>query len=240
LAEFLAGLSCRRLYLVGDFLDLWWLAQKRTVWGRAQNRVFEELHELVRRGTLLTYVPGNHDRPIRQLCGLALPRMVVRRRAIHTLLDGRRMLVTHGDDYDGAVAAGDAKEAFGHWLYYLILSGNRANSALRRRLGWRYWSLADFLKRKSEAAQSYIDRFVEAGLADVRSRGLDGIICGHIHRADLRIEQGLVYANDGDWVESLSALAEDADGNLRLLAHTGEVLRSVPGLVMPRPKLAAA
>ena len=88
-------------------------------------------------------------------------------------------------------------------------------------------SLSEFLKRQSGAAERFIDRFVQAGLDDVRRRGLDGIVCGHIHRAALVQRDGLVYANDGDWVESLSALVEEADGSLRLLAHTGEVLAEV-------------
>lgn len=221
LAEFLTGLKCTRLYLVGDIVDLWWLSHKRAVWGAAQHRVVEALHALARQGTEITYVPGNHDHPLRRFCGLVLPRMRVRRRLIHTMLDGRRLLVTHGDDYDGLTHFGGFQEAFGDWLYYVILTGNRLTNALRRRLGLRYWSLADFLKRQSGAAERYIERFVRAGLDDARRRGLDGILCGHIHRPDLRIVDGLVYANDGDWVESLSAIAEDAEGNLCLLVSGG-------------------
>jgi len=221
LAAFLSGLNCARIYLVGDIVDLWWLSQRRAVWGAAQHRVVEALHALAKRGTEIIYVPGNHDRPIRRFCGLMLPQMSVRRRVIHTLLDGRRLLVTHGDDYDALTHFGGFQEAFGDWLYYVILSGNRATNLIRRKLGLRYWSLADFLKRQSGAAERYIERFVRAGLDDARRRGLDGIVCGHIHRADLRVVDGLVYANDGDWVESLSAVAEDADGNLRLLVDSG-------------------
>ena len=240
LADFLAKLRCQRLYLVGDIVDLWWLAQKRATWGQAQHRVIAELHSLARKGCELVYVPGNHDRPMRQLCGLVLPRMRFRRRTVHTMLDGRRLLVTHGDDYDGAVQAGNAREAFGNWLYYIILSGNRVTNALRRRLGLRYWSLADFLKRKSSAAEHYIERFVHAGLDDARRRGLDGVICGHIHRADLRVVDGLVYANDGDWVESLSVLAEDSQGNLKLLGHTGTELACLSSRVRPLQSVAEA
>ena len=220
LGEFLGGLRCRRLYLVGDIVDLWWFSQHRVIWGPAQNRVVEALHALARAGTEIVYVPGNHDRPIRRFCGLILPKMRVRRRVIHTLADGRRMLVTHGDDYDAQTHYG-LQERFGDWLYYVILNGNRQINAARRTLGLRYWSLADFLKRQSVVAERFIERFVRAGLADAERRGLDGIICGHIHRADLREIDGLVYANDGDWVESLSAIAEDAEGNLRLLQHSG-------------------
>jgi UDP-2,3-diacylglucosamine pyrophosphatase LpxH len=227
LADFLARLRCKRLYLVGDIVDLWWMAQRRASWGAAQNRVVEALHALRRAGTEIVYIPGNHDRPVRRFCGLALPAMRVRRRAIHVTADGRRLLVTHGDEFDAITHFGSLQEKFGDWLYYRILGGNQLLNFVRRRLGLRYWSLSEFLKRQSGAAERFIDRFVQAGLDDVRRRGLDGIVCGHIHRAALVQRDGLVYANDGDWVESLSAMVEEADGSLRLLAHTGEVLAEV-------------
>lgn len=228
LAAFLESTSCQRLYLVGDIVDLWYLSQRRASWGAAQNRVVEALHALRRAGTHIVYVPGNHDRPVRRFCGLALPAMQVRRRAVHATADGRRLLVVHGDDYDGITHFGNLQEKLGDWLYYRILGGNRWVNRLRRLLGLRYWSLSEFIKSKSGAAERYIERFVQAGLDDARRRGLDGIVCGHIHRAGLCQRDGLVYANDGDWVESLTALAEGHDGRLRLLAHTGEVLAEVP------------
>lgn len=242
LADFLGRLDCRQLYLVGDIVDFWWMAQRRVTWGAPQQRVVEALHALARAGTEIVYVPGNHDRPIRRYCGLVLPAMQVRRRAIHTTADGRRLLVVHGDDYDGITHFGGLQERFGDWLYYRILTGNHLTNALRRRLGMRYWSLSDWLKRRSGAAERYIERFVQAGLDDARRRGLDGIVCGHIHRAGLFQRDGLVYANDGDWVESLTALVEDADGGLRLLGPRGETLASLPSLNpvvrVPEPRAA--
>ena len=228
LATFLEGVACERLYLVGDIVDLWYLAQRRAAWGPAHNRVVEALHALGRAGTRIVYVPGNHDRPIRRVCGLVLPAMRVRRRAVHVTADGRRLLVTHGDDYDGATHFGGVQERFGDWLYYRILTGNQWLNRARARIGLRYWSLAEFLKRRSFAAERFIERFVQTGLEDARRRGLDGIVCGHIHRAALVQRDGLVYANDGDWVESLTALAEGHDGTLRLLAHDGTVLQELP------------
>ena len=233
-ADFLDGLRCERLYLVGDIVDLWWMAQRRANWGAAHNRVVEALHALARRGTALVYIPGNHDRPIRRFCGLALPAMQVRRRAIHVTADGRRLLVTHGDDFDAITHFGNLQEKFGDWLYYRILTGNQWLNALRGRLGLRYWSLSEFLKSKSGAAERYIARFVRAGLDDARRRRLDGIVCGHIHRAALLQRDGLVYANDGDWVESLTALVEEQDGSLRLLSHRGQVLAEIPPLPLSR------
>ncbi|WP_372018546.1 UDP-2,3-diacylglucosamine diphosphatase [Pseudoxanthomonas sp. 10H] len=233
LAAFLGGLRCGQLYLVGDIVDFWWMAQRRAAWGPAQHRVVDALHALARAGTELVYVPGNHDRPVRRYCGLVLPAMQVRRRAIHTTADGRRLLVVHGDDYDAVTHFGGLQERFGDWLYYRILTGNRLTNAARRHLGLRYWSLADWITRRSGAAERYIDRFVQAGLDDARRRGLDGIVCGHIHRAGLFERDGLVYANDGDWVESLTALVEDADGGLRLLGHAGEAKAMLPARMRP-------
>ena len=252
LATFLDGLRCDRLYLVGDIVDLWWMAQKRARWGAPQIRVIEALHALRRAGTTIVYVPGNHDRALRRVCGLALPAMQVRRRTVHETADGRRLLVTHGDDYDaitrwhlpmpGACARAGAPStrggltglgrhlqyAAGDWLYDRILTGNQWLNRARRRRGTRYWSLSEFLKSKSGAAERYIERFVQAGVDDARRRGLDGIVCGHIHRAALVERDGLVYANDGDWVESLTALAEAPDGSLQLLSHQGDVLARLP------------
>jgi len=233
LADFLGGLRCGQLYLVGDIVDFWWMAQRRAAWGAAQQRVIEALHALARGGTELVYVPGNHDRPVRRYCGLVLPAMRIRRRAIHVTADGRRLLVVHGDEFDAVTHFGGLQERFGDWLYYRILTGNRLTNAARRRLGLRYWSLADWLKRRSGAAERYIGRFMQAGLDDARRRGLDGIVCGHIHRAGLFERDGLVYANDGDWVESLTALAEGADGSLSLLNHRGQVLATLPSPRQP-------
>jgi UDP-2,3-diacylglucosamine pyrophosphatase LpxH len=227
-ADFLATLRCDRLYLIGDIVDLWWMVQKRATWNAAHNRAVEALHALRRAGTEIIYVPGNHDRPVRRFCGLVLPRMMIRRRAIHVTVDGRRLLVVHGDDYDAITHFGGMQEKFGDWLYYRILTGNRWLKIVRKRFGLRYWSLSEFLKRRSGAAERYIARFVQAGFDDARRRGLDGVVCGHIHRAALFERDGCVYANDGDWVESLTALAEDPDGTLRLLAHTGETLALLP------------
>lgn len=243
LADFLGTLQCERLYLVGDIVDLWWMASRRAAWREPHNRVVEALHALRRTGTRIVYVPGNHDRPLRRLCGLVLPRMAVRRRAIHVTADGRRLLVVHGDDYDNATHFGNLQEKLGDWLYYRILTGNRLLNAVRQRFGLRYWSLSEFLKRRSSAAERYIARFVQAGCDDARRRGLDGIVCGHIHRAALLERDGCVYANDGDWVESLTALAEDADGTLRLLSHAGQTLAMLPprpGRAAPPPPLACA
>ena len=163
--------------------------------------------------------------------------MQIRRRVIHETADGRRLLVTHGDEFDAVTRMGGWQEWLGDRLYDRILAGNRIANRLRARFGLRYWSMADFLKRQSAVTERYIERFVEAGVDAAARRGLDGIVCGHIHRAELRLVDGLVYANDGDWVESLTALAERPDGSLELL-HAGagiECLSRLPARQRPEP-----
>jgi len=238
LVDFLSHLRVQRIYLVGDVIDLWWMRERRACFDRHQAAVFESLRELTRLGTELIYIPGNHDRPLRSLCGLVLPRMTVRRDAIHRCADGRRYLVTHGDDFDSAVQAGNWQEWLGDQLYDYILVGNRINQRIRQRLGLRYWSLAQFIKRQSTLAERYIDRYVDAAVAAAASRGLDGVICGHIHRAALFSRRGIIYANDGDWVESMTAISEDNSGQLSLLRWTGRV--ELLANLSPEPLLAAA
>jgi UDP-2,3-diacylglucosamine pyrophosphatase LpxH len=221
LVDFLGNLRAQRIYLVGDVIDLWWMRERRARFDRHQSAVLESLRALARRGSELIYIPGNHDRPLRELCGLVLPRMTVRRDAIHRGADGRRYLVTHGDDFDGAVQAGGWQEWLGDQLYDYILVGNRINQRMRQRLGLRHWSLAEFIKRQSTLAERYIDRFADAAVTAASSRGLDGVICGHIHRAALQQRDGIVYANDGDWVESMTSITEDAFGQLSLVRWSG-------------------
>lgn len=237
LADFLESFACERLFLVGDVVDLWWMAKRRASWGRDHARVLEALRAHAADGCALTYIPGNHDSPLRDFCGAALPNLVVRRRVVHTLADGKRLLVKHGDEHDAETQLGGFAHRIGDRLYAAILAGNRVTHAARARLGLRYWSLADFLKRRSAAAERYIRRYAEACVRDARARGLDGVVCGHIHRPALERIDGIVYANDGDWVESLTALVEAHDGTLELVRW-----RSRPetiGTLAPRLVLAA-
>lgn len=238
LVDFLSQLRARRVYLVGDVIDLWWMRERRARFDKHQAAVFEQLRQLVRRGSELIYIPGNHDRPLRDLCGLVLPKMIVRRDAIHRAADGRRYLVTHGDDFDAEVQSGGWQEWLGDQLYDYILAGNRVTLRMRQRMGLRYWSLAAFIKRQSTLAERYIERYVDAAVAAAASRGVDGIICGHIHRPALETRHGLIYANDGDWVESLTAITEDARGQLALVRWDGRA--ELLAQVSPMPLLAAA
>ncbi len=216
LADFLAQNSCDTLYLVGDIVDGWRL-KRRWHWPEAHSRVIHEILRKVDAGTRVIYVPGNHDEAFRDYCGRLVAGVEVLREAIHETADGRRLLVLHGDQFDGVIACAKWLAHLGDGAYTLALRLNDALSAVRRRLGLPYWSLSAYLKQKVKNAVEYVCRFQDAVAREARERGFDGVVCGHIHHAAIERIQGILYLNDGDWVESCTALAEDAHGHLEIL-----------------------
>lgn len=219
LLDFLRRVECDHVYLVGDIIDLWAL-QKSFHWPQEHNDVIRTVLGKAKHGTRVVYVPGNHDRPFRDHDGLVMGNVEVRREAVHETADGRRFLVLHGDEFDSIVRASPWLESIGSSAYAFVLSLNRYVNAVRLRLGFPYWSLAAFLKHKVKNAVKYIAGFERALAAEARQRGVHGVICGHIHRAEISSIDGIEYCNDGDWVESCTALVEDHDGRLSLLRWT--------------------
>jgi len=162
-------------------------------------------------------VPGNHDEFARHFTGHHFGGVEVVQEAVHTTADGKRLWVVHGDHFDGVIQCAKWLAYLGDNLYELTLRLNRHLNSLRARLGLPYWSLSQYLKHKVKQALNYVTQFEGAVAAEARRRGLDGVVCGHIHRPEMRHIDGTLYCNDGDWVESLSALVEHADGRLELL-----------------------
>lgn len=219
LLDFLRHHESDYLYLVGDIVDGWQM-KKSWFWTQSHNDVVQKILRKARKGTRVIYVPGNHDEAARPYCGLDFGGIAIRSEAEHTARDGRRYLVVHGDAFDGVIQHAKWLAYLGDSLYTLALSLNRAFNAVRHRMGLPYWSLSQYLKHKVKNAVSFISRF-EALMADeARRRGFDGVICGHIHKPEVRDIDGIRYGNSGDWVESLSALVEQADGSLQVVYWT--------------------
>jgi UDP-2,3-diacylglucosamine pyrophosphatase LpxH len=216
LADFLAHSTCDTLYLVGDIVDGWRL-RHRWYWPPAHSAVLHEILRKVDSGVRVIYVPGNHDEAFRDYCGRFVAGVEVAREAIHETADGRKLLVIHGDQFDGVIACAKWLAHLGDWAYTLALQLNEVCSAARRRLGLPYWSLSAFLKQKVKNAVAYVCRFQEAVAHEARARGFDGVVCGHIHHAAIEHVEGVLYFNDGDWVESCTALVEDAGGRMEIL-----------------------
>jgi UDP-2,3-diacylglucosamine pyrophosphatase LpxH len=216
LLEFLRRTESDYLYLVGDIIDGWQM-RRRWYWHQSHNDVVQKVPRKARKGSAVVYVPGNHDEGARHFLGFAFGDIAIREEAIHTTARGKRLLVTHGDLFDGVVQCARWLALLGDVLYTFTLKLNRHFNALRARVGLPYWSLSQFLKHKVKNAVSYIVAFEEALAREARGRGFDGVVCGHIHKAEIRDIGGILYCNDGDWVESLTALVETTDGELRIV-----------------------
>ena len=216
LLDFIRHMECDTLFLVGDIVDGWKL-KRGWFWPQSHNDVVQKILRLARKGVRVVYVPGNHDDRVRDFCGVHFGGVVVVREAEHETADGRRFLVFHGDEFDGVVQHARWVAFLGDWSYRGVLALNTACSRLQRRFGFGYWSLAAFLKSRVRNAMRFVDRFERAVAEEAGRRGYDGVICGHVHIAAMRTIGGIEYVNDGDWVESCTALVEHADGRLELL-----------------------
>ena len=216
LVDFLQKNTCQTLYLVGDIVDGWQL-KRRWFWTETQERVLLEILKKADEGVRVIYIPGNHDEVFRKYCERRFAGIEVLADTIHETADGRRLLVVHGDQFDGVIACAKWLAHLGDWAYVNALRLNGALHFFRRAMGLPYWSLSAYLKNKVKNAVSYIDSFEAAVAHDVKRRGLDGVVCGHIHHAAIRTIDGVLYLNDGDWVESCTALVEDARGTLEIL-----------------------
>jgi len=215
LLEFLASVEVDYLFLVGDIVDFWSL-RRAFHWPQEHNDVLRAILAKAKEGTEVIYVPGNHDEDIREFCGSKFGNLSIRRKYVHSTADGREFLVMHGDEFDTAVKCSRWLARFGAAAYDFMMRINRGVNFCRRLLGMEHWSLATYVKMRLENAVRYVENFETAAAQAARSRDLDGIICGHIHRASVREIDGVLYCNDGDWVESCTALVESMSGELSL------------------------
>lgn len=216
LLEFLRNTESSTLYIVGDFIDNWAL-RKEWHWDQTYNDVIQKILRKARKGTRVIYIPGNHDEQFRDFAGLRFGRVAVLEESVHVGADGRRYLVLHGDKFDGVIAYAKWLAHLGDSAYEAAIRLNALFNRLRRMFGLPYWSLSAYLKRKVKRAVEFVSNFETAVVREARSRGCQGVICGHIHTPEMRMIDGIHYLNDGDWVESCTALVEHADGRWEIL-----------------------
>jgi UDP-2,3-diacylglucosamine pyrophosphatase LpxH len=214
--DFLRWNESETLYLVGDIIDGWRL-RRSWFWAQSHNDVIQKVLRKARKGTHVAYIPGNHDEWLRDYTGLEFGGIGLRDEVIHVTADGKRYLVIHGDAYDGVVKYARWLALLGDWAYTFALWLNNHFNHIRRKLGYPYWSLSAYLKGKVKNAVEYVGNYAEAVADEARRRGLDGVICGHIHKAEIRTLGDILYCNDGDWVESCTALVEHWDGRLEIV-----------------------
>ena len=216
LLDFLRSVECETLYLVGDIIDGWRL-RKGWYWPDAHNEVVRRLLKMAHRGTRVVYVVGNHDEMLRDYVGMGFGGIELTEEAIHVTADGRKLLITHGDAFDVVVLYHRWLAFLGDQAYYVLLKANVVFNLARKRLGMPYWSLSAYLKKRVKNAVQFICSFEEAVAHAAADRHVDGVVCGHIHCAEIRQIGDITYYNDGDWVESCTALVEAQDGAMSIL-----------------------
>ena len=236
LLDFLREYSSEQTFLIGDIIDFW--AMSRSIcWTPAQNTVVQKFLRRARHGERIVLVPGNHDEALRDYCGTVFGDIEVASELVHETVDGRRFLLIHGDVFDQVTRHHRWVAILGDKAYELLVRLNAQLSWMRRKLGIPgYWSLAGYAKRKVKTALNFIFDFEESAVHHARDRGLDGVICGHIHWATIREINGLTYINCGDWVDSCTAIVEHFDGRLELVAWG--VRQAIPALAAPTPEAA--
>lgn len=221
LLDFLRSTESDQLYVVGDFIDNWSL-RKNWYWDQLHNDVIQKLLRKARKGTKLVYIPGNHDENFRDFLNLRLGRVAILEEAVHMSASGKRYLVLHGDKFDGVVRFAPWLARLGDTAYEASMAMNGAINGVRRFFRLPYWSLSAFLKNRVKRAVEFISRFEEAVVREARARRCEGVICGHIHTPDDRMIDGIHYLNDGDWVESCTALVEHQDGTFEIVSWSAE------------------
>lgn len=226
LLEFLRCHDCEYLYLVGDIVDGWRL-RRSWYWPQAHNDVVQKILRRARKGSKVYYIPGNHDEAAREFIGVQFGGVTVVDDIVHETADGRRFLVIHGDQFDGVVKYAKWLALIGDHAYVVLLWVNTWLNYVRRKLGFTYWSISAYLKHKAKTAVEYIGNYEIALAEEARRRQVDGVICGHIHHAEMRQMEGVLYCNDGDWVESCTALVEHETGELEII-NWAEVMQQQP------------
>ena len=219
LISLLNSIECEKIFLLGDIIDLWSM-KKRFWWPSIHYQVVQILFKMSQSGTRVIYIPGNHDATMREYVSSLIGGIEVMEEAIHTTAAGKKMLLVHGDCFDEYILVGRLAKFIGNFGYPFLLWVNRNILKFTSFLGYRHWSLASYIKSRIKGAREAIETFENAAVSEVKRRKLDGIICGHIHQPDLKLKDGVIYCNDGDWVEHCTAIIEESSGNLKLLDCT--------------------
>lgn len=219
LNEFLKTVESENIYLVGDIIDAWKIQQNKFKWKNTHTDVVRTLLKKSRKGTQIIYVAGNHDEFLRPMIRYAanFGNVKICNQIVHEGLDGKKYLVVHGDLFDGITRLSPWLSFMGDKAYDVLLDLNSRFNWIRHRLGFGYWSLSKWLKHRVKKAIDFIFEFELTITAYAKRKGYDGVICGHIHYAEIKTVNDIIYMNDGDWVESKTALVEHMDGRWEIL-----------------------
>lgn len=219
LLDFLNSTECDHLFLLGDIIDIW-SYRKNKHWPQLHTDIIRVILDKARRGTKVVYIPGNHDEMIKDYIGSVFGEVKITERYSHTTADGKTLLLLHGDEFDHLIQYSKLICKLGDWSYGGLLKINQLINFVRRRLGIPYWSFSSYLKTRVKGARDHIDRFESIVVSEAKRLMADGVVCGHIHHAEMRVRDEMLYCNDGDWVENCTSLVEHYDGKLEIIHWT--------------------
>jgi UDP-2,3-diacylglucosamine pyrophosphatase LpxH len=217
LIKFLKENDCDTLYLVGDIIDGWAL-KRRWFWDNRHNLFIQKLLRKARKGTKVIYISGNHDEFLRFFEGpVVLGNIEIHNEVIHKTADGKSYLIIHGDKFDGLLNNMDWISHFGSAIYDWVLWLSDKINVWRRKFGMRYWSLSQVVKFSVKKAVKYMTNFEHALAFEAKTKGVYGVICGHVHHACHKNIDGIQYYNCGSWLEHCNVIVEHNDGRLEII-----------------------
>jgi UDP-2,3-diacylglucosamine pyrophosphatase LpxH len=220
LCAFLKSNTCDNLFLVGDIVDGWRLRRK-WYFPQSHANVIRRILTSAKRGTQVYYILGNHDEALRKFLqfDIVLGNIKLLDRYEYLAVNNKKYLVIHGDFFDVLMVDKKWLMHLGDNLYNFMIWFNMHFNSVRMLFGFSYWSLSRWLKNNTKQAVNYIQNYEKHVSSYCKSEGYDGVICGHIHHAEIKIIHGIEYMNDGDWVESATALLEHTDGTFEIYKH---------------------
>lgn len=214
--EFIKLIECEKLYLVGDIID-GWAMHRSFYWPQQHNDVIQKLMRKARKETEVIYLPGNHDEFLRSFGDHEFGNIKLQNTAIHVGINGKKYIVMHGDQFDVVVNNMKWLAHLGSWAYDVSIMLNVLVTKIRNMFNLPYWSLSAWAKYKVKEAVNFIGEYEQNLSSYAKSKSADGIICGHIHHANIRNIDNISYMNSGDWVESCTALVENLNGSWEII-----------------------
>ena len=220
LLSFLKTVECENLFLVGDIFDGWRL-KKNWYWPIEHSTVVQKILRLSRKGARIIYIPGNHDEFMRQFIDHQFGNIELYNEYEYYATNGKKYIVIHGDKFDLVTVNFKWIAHIGDWAYTALINVNTVMHWIRTFFKMPYWSISKWAKKQVKEAVNFIGNYEQSLLHYAKSNAADGIICGHIHHANVTKIENVEYMNCGDWVESCTALVETIEGEFKLI-HWGD------------------
>ena len=218
LLNFLKHNESEQLILVGDIID-GWAIKRKLIWPQEHSDVIQKILKKAKKGTKVTFITGNHDEFLRPFVPLLLGDSVsIANELEYVAINKKKYYITHGDFFDSITMTKKWLAILGDYGYDLLLHLNVVLNFLRKRIGIKkYWSLSKYVKDNVKSSVSFISDFEAVLSTHAKNKGYDGIICGHIHKAEIRDIEDIEYLNCGDWVESCTAIVETYEGEFKII-----------------------